>query len=191
LGVVKIPCRVRRVLVGNCAAATVAVAVVRAGSAGAAFAFVTREAVASASSTIASSLVGAFTVKVSLVVFVFTVFTSVTIVVRVHLGLTTSNEVDTENLGVQTRVEVTRWSVFAITIEISHRSINKGSTVRANALAAVSPEPVAVAITLGGFTTSTMSSTVVWACSTCETENREERENLHVESCVCMHGDKR
>merc|ERR1719337_206188 len=101
-----------------------------------------------------------------------------------------SNEVDTENLGVQTRVEVTRWSVFAITIEISHRSINKGSTVRANALAAVSPEPVAVAITLGGFTTGTMPSTVVWASSTCETENREERENLHVESCVCVCTEK-
>jgi hypothetical protein len=150
-----------------------AVAVVRTGGASATFALVAREAVASASSTIASSLVGAFTVKVSLVVFGFTVLASVTIVVRVQLGLTTSNEVDTENLGVQTRVEVTRWSVFAITIEISHGSINKGSTVRANALAAVSPEPVAVAITLGGVTTGTMPSTVVWARSTCETENRE------------------
>jgi len=163
LGVVKIPCRVSGVLISNRAAAAVAVAVVRAGSAAAAFAFVAREAVASTSSTIASSFVGTLTVKVSLVVFYFTARTSVTIVVRVHLRLTTSNEVNTENLCVQTRIEVTSRSVFAVTIEISHRSINKSGTECANARAAVSAEPVAVAVTLGGVATGTVSSTVVWA----------------------------
>jgi len=149
----------------------VAVAVVRTGSARAAFTFVAGETAALAGSTIAGTFVGTLTVKVSLVVCFDAAGTSVTIVVTVELRLTATNEVNTEHLGVQSRVEVTGWTMFAITVKITNRTINESSTVAANALTAVSSKPVAVAITLGGFTTSAVSSTVVWARRTGETKD--------------------
>jgi len=172
LSVVKIPCRVVWVLVGNGAAATVAVAVVRAGSACAAFAFVTGETGALASRAIAATFVGTLAVKVSLIVWRDTGFTSVTIVVTVEFRLTATNKVDTVHLGVQSRVEVTSRTMFAITVKITNRSINESSTVGANSLTAVSSKPIAVAVTLRGFTTRAMSSTVVWARRTGETKDR-------------------
>jgi hypothetical protein len=62
--------------------------------------------------------------------------------------------------------------MFAVTIKIANRSINESSTVGANSLTAVSSKPVTVAVTLRGFATSAMSSTVVWARRTGETKDR-------------------
>jgi hypothetical protein len=171
LGVVEIPCRVRWVVIGESAAASVAVAVVWAGGAGATFAFIARETGTHSSGAVAGTLVGAFTVKVSLVVRGDTRRTGVTIDVRVQLGLTTGCVINTVHLCVETRVEVTSWAVLTIAVQISNRSINKGCTVSANSFRAVSSKPVAVAVTLGGVTTSAMSGTVVWARSTCETDH--------------------
>jgi hypothetical protein len=104
--------------------------------------------------------------------------TGITVVVTVHLGLTATDEVDTENLGVQSRVEVAGWTMFAVTIEVANRSINESSTVGANSLTAVSSKPVAVAVTLRGFATSTMSSTVVWTRRIRETQDSKERDHF-------------
>jgi len=149
----------------------VAVAVVRAGSARATFTFVTGETAALPGRTIAGTFVGTLTVKVSLIVRFDARGTSVTIVVTVELRLTAADEVNTEHLGVQSRVEVTGWAMFAITVKITNRSINESSTVGANALTTVSSKPVAVAVTLRGFATSAVSSTVVWARRTGETKD--------------------
>jgi hypothetical protein len=172
LGVVEIPCRVLSVVIGESAAAAMAVAVVWAGGAGATFTFVARETGTLSSGAVTGTLVGAFTVKVSLVVWGGARCTGVTINVGVQLGLTTSGVINTVNLCVQTRIEVTSWAMLPVAVQISNRSVDKGCTVSANSFRAVSSKPVAVAVTLGGVTTSTMSSTVVWARSTCETDNR-------------------
>jgi len=149
-----------------------AVAVVRTGGASATFALVARETCTLSSGAIAGTLVGAFTVKVSLVVWGDALFTGVTIDVRVQLGLTTSGVINTVDLCVKTRVEVTSRAVFAVAVQISNRGVDKGCAVSANSCRAVSSIPVAVAITLGGVTTCAVSSTVVWARCACETENR-------------------
>jgi len=172
LGVVKIPCGVLLVVIGECAAATMAVTVVRTGGAGATFTFVTRETGTLPSGAVACTLVRAFTVKVSLVVRGYATCTGITINVRVQLGLTTSGVINTVDLCVETRVEVTSWAMLPVTVQISNRSVNEGGTVSANSFRAVGSKPVAVAVTLSGVTTSAVSSTVVWARSTCETDNR-------------------
>jgi hypothetical protein len=179
LGVVKIPSGVITVLVGNSTATTVSIAVVRAGSACASFALVAGETVALAGSAIACAFVGTLTVKVCLIVWGNTSCTSVTIVVGVQLGLAATYKVDTENLGVETRIEVTCRSMFAITIKITNGRVNESGTVSANSFTAVGSKPVAVAVTLRSFTTSAVPGTVVWASCTCETENRKESDHLH------------
>jgi len=171
LGVVEIPCRVGWVVIGESAAAAVTVAVVWAGGAGATLAFIARKAGTLSSSAVTGTLVSAFTVKVSLVVRGGTRRTGVTIDVRVQLGLTTGGVINTVDLCVETRIEVTSWAMLPVAVQISNRSVDKGCTVSANSFGAVSSIPIAVAVTLGGITTSAMSSTVVWARSTCETDH--------------------
>jgi hypothetical protein len=79
LSVVKIPCGVRGVGIGDCAATTVSTAVTCAGGAGTTFAFVSWEAIAQASSTVACALVGTFAVKVSFVMGSKTGLTGITV----------------------------------------------------------------------------------------------------------------
>ena len=93
--------------------------------------------------------------------------------------MTSGSVTNTVHLGVKTRVKVTGWAAFAVAVQISKGSIDKGCAVNANSVRAVSSIPVAVAVTLSGVTTRVMSGTVAWARCTCEAEDGKESKHFH------------
>lgn len=149
--------------VGNGAADTVATAVGRAGGAGAALSLVSGEARTQAGGAVTNTLVGALTVEMGFVVFCYSSGAGVTVVGRVQFRLATTDEVDTKNLGVETRVEVSGRAVLAVTIQVADWRVDKGGGVGANAIAAVGTEPVTIAVTLRCLATSAVAGTVVGA----------------------------
>lgn len=161
-GLVQIPGRVLLVViaVAERTAHTVAAAVVGAHRAVAALTPVAREAVALPAGAVADALVGAFTVEVSFVPVFRARGTRVTVAVVKKLTATTNDVADAVHFNVLSGNERSVRVVGTVAVKVTSGTVDEGAAESADAVAAISAHPVAVALALRGAAHSVATAVV-------------------------------
>ena len=188
---VQIPGRVLLVVVAvvKGAAHTVATAVVGAHRAVAALTPVPREAVALPTGAVADALVGALTVKVSFIPVLRARRTRVAIAVVKQLATATNDVADAVHFNFLSGNERAVRVVGTVAVKITSGAVDEGAAESADAVAAVSAHPVAVALALCGAAHS-VSTAVVGASGGGKADAGRHGDESELHDCERAFGGK-